>query len=111
MVWQKAMDFAAKVYQLTKRFPTEERFGLVSQLNRSSLSIPSNIAEGAGRDSKKEFSQFISVAMGSCFEAETQLLLSVKFGLVSEIEISELIKGSDEIQKMLTGLKKSLNSI
>ena len=110
IVWQKAMDFAERVYGLTKKFPAEEKFGLTSQLNRSAVSIASNIAEGAGRDSSKEFSQFLSVAMGSCFEAETQLLMARRFGFVKEDETQLLIEQTSEIQRMLTGLKKSLLS-
>ena len=108
LVWQKAMDFAERVYGLSKKFPAEEKFGLTSQLNRSSVSIASNIAEGAGRDSRKEFTQFLSVAMGSCFEAETQMLMASRFGFVKEEEIKLLIEQTSEIQRMLTGLKKSL---
>ncbi len=111
IVWQKTMDFAEKVYKYTKRFPSEEKFGLTSQLNRSSVSIPSNIAEGAGRESKKEFSQFLSVAMGSCFEAETQVLLANRFGFLSEVETKLLLEMSGEIQRMIAGLKKSLLNI
>jgi len=108
VVWQKAMDFAERVYQVTRRFPSEEKFGLTSQLNRSSVSIPSNIAEGAGRDSKKEFSQFLSIAMGSCFESETQILLAKRFGFINDQESSSLLESSAEIERMIAGLKKSL---
>lgn len=78
MVWQKAVDFALSVYETTKEFPVEERFGLVSQINRAVASIPSNIAEGAGRDSKNEFVHFLSIAKGSSYEVETQLILCRK---------------------------------
>ena len=86
----------------------EERFGLAAQLKRSAVSIPSNIAEGAGRESKKEFSQFLSISMGSCFEAETQLILANKIGIIPNEELNNLLQASDEIQKILVGLKKSL---
>ncbi|MBP9883831.1 MAG: four helix bundle protein [Chitinophagales bacterium] len=108
IVWQKAMDFAEQIYGLTKKFPAEEKYGLSSQLNRSAVSIASNIAEGAGRDSRKEFSQFLSVAFGSCFESETQILLASRFGFVKEEELQPLIEQASEIQRMITGLKKSL---
>ncbi len=111
LVWQKAMDFAENVYQLTKKFPNEEKFGLTSQLNRSAVSVASNIAEGAGRDSKKEFSQFLSVAMGSCFESETQILLAVRVGFVQNEETTFLLALSNEIQKMIVGLKKSFSPL
>ena len=107
-VWQKAMDFTGRVYQVTKKFPVEEKFGLISQLNRSAVSIASNIAEGAGRESKKEFSQFLSVAMGSCFEAETQVLLANRFGFINDDEMKILLEMSGEIQRMIAGLKKFL---
>ncbi|MEO6167669.1 MAG: four helix bundle protein [Chitinophagales bacterium] len=81
IVWQKAMDYVISVYEATRKFPAEEKFGLVSQINRAVVSIPSNIAEGAGRDSKKEFAHFLSIAKGSSYEVETQLMLSKKNGL------------------------------
>lgn len=108
IVWQKSMEFAQKVYLVTSKFPKEERFGLTAQLNRSAVSVPSNIAEGAGRESKKEFSQFLSISMGSCFEAETQLILANKIGFISVEETDNLLQASDEIQRIIVGLKKSL---
>jgi four helix bundle protein len=110
IVWQKSIEFAEKIYLVTKHFPMEERFGLAAQLKRSAVSIPSNIAEGAGRESKREFSQFLSISMGSCFEAETQLILANKIGMISNEELNNLLHASDEIQKILVGLKKSLVS-
>lgn len=109
VVWQKAMDFAEKIYGLTRKFPVEEKFGLTSQINRAVVSIASNIAEGAGRDSKREFSQFLSISMGSCFEAETQIMLAKRIGLMKEQEVQPLIELSSEIQRMISGLKKSLH--
>jgi four helix bundle protein len=76
-VWQLAMDFVAGIYELTKEFPDRERYCLISQLQRSAISIPSNIAEGHARDSTREFLHHISIAMGSLSEAETQILLSL----------------------------------
>ena len=107
-VWQKAMDLVVKVYEVTKKFPSEEKFALISQLTRSVVSIPSNIAEGAGRESKKEFSQFLSISLGSCFEAETQLILAFRLGYISIEELKSLSENFLEIQKMIFGLKKSL---
>ena len=108
IAWQKSIEFAEKIYLMTKQFPMEERFGLAAQLKRSAVSIPSNIAEGAGRESKKEFSQFLSISMGSCFEAETQLILANKIGIIPNEELNNLLQASDEIQKILVSLKKSL---
>lgn len=83
MVWQKSMDMTANVYQLTQKLPDKERYNLISQINRSAVSVPSNIAEGSGRNTKKEFAHFLSIALGSCFELETQLLLPTKINYLS----------------------------
>ena len=108
IVWKKAIEYTVKVYEMTKKFPAEEKFGLVGQINRAAVSIPSNVAEGAGRDSKKEFSQFLSIALGSAYEAETQLILACRLGFISNSELNILSDMSNEIQKMIVGLKKSL---
>jgi four helix bundle protein len=107
-VWKKAMDLVASIYELTDKFPTKEQFGLTSQINRCSVSIASNIAEGAGRNSKKEFNQFLGIAAGSLFELETQLLISSRVGYSKEEEIKSLVDSIGEIHKMLIGLKKTL---
>lgn len=75
-VWQKAVDFVVTIYEHTKAFPADERFGLTSQVRRAAVSIPSNIAEGAARQSNKEFIHFLTVAQGSCSEVETELLIA-----------------------------------
>ena len=108
IVWKKAIEYTVKVYEMTKKFPAEEKFGLVGQINRAAVSIPSNVAEGAGRDSRKEFSQFLSIALGSSYEAETQLILSCRLGFISNSELNILSDMSNEIQKMIVGSKKSL---
>jgi four helix bundle protein len=107
IVWKKAIEYTVKVYEMTKKFPAEEKFGLVRQVNRAAISIPSNVAEGAGRDSRKEFSQFLSIAPAS-YEAKTQLILSCTLGYISNSELNILSNMSNEIQKMIVGLKKSL---
>jgi four helix bundle protein len=81
-VWQEAMSLAKDVFVITRNFPSEEKFGLTSQINRCSVSVPSNIAEGAGRQSDKEFNQFLNIALGSSYELETQLLLSNDFNYI-----------------------------
>ena len=81
-VWQEAMSLAKDVFVITRNFPSEEKFGLTSQINRCSVSLPSNIAEGAGRQSDKEFNQFLNIALGSSYELETQLLLSNDFNYI-----------------------------
>jgi four helix bundle protein len=108
-VWKKGINFVTKIYKLTSKYPEEEKFGLVSQLKRASVSIPSNIAEGAARESKKEFCNFLSIAQGSASEVETQLIISNNLGFLDNKNFDELLKELTDIAKMLTGLKKSLN--
>lgn len=103
------MEVAKNTYLLTKTFPSDERYGLVSQMNRSSVSIPSNIAEGCGRKSAKEFYHFLNIALGSAFELETQLIFSFEFSFIKEEKFTNLSININEIQKMITGLQKSLN--
>ena len=105
-VWKKSMDLVVDVYKLMKQLPESEKYGLISQIKRSSISIPSNIAEGAGRASTKEFIRFLDIATGSLSELETQLLLLDKLGFCSpEENLNEEIQ---TIGKMLYGLKLSL---
>jgi len=104
-VWKKAMDLAAQVYSLTARFPKEELYGLTSQIRRSAVSIPSNIAEGAARHSRKEFIQFLHIASGSVAELETQLLLAIQMGFISG---DHVISHIEEVRKLLLGLLRSL---
>jgi four helix bundle protein len=106
-VWQESMNLAKDIFTLTKSFPTEEKYGLISQMNRCSISIPSNIAEGAGRNSEKEFNQFLGIALGSAFELETQLLLSNDFNYINKEQSELLTQKVCKIQKMLNDLKKS----
>jgi four helix bundle protein len=108
IVWQKSVDLAVDVYSLTKKFPSDERFGLISQLNRSAVSIPSNIAEGAGRNSKKEFNHFLGITVGSSFELETQLVISQKLNFIKEEQLEVILKNVHDIQYMTYGLKSSL---
>ena len=104
-VWKKAMDLAAQVYSLTAKFPKEELYGLTSQIRRSAVSIPSNIAEGAARHSRKEFIQFLHIASGSVAELETQLLLAIQIGLLSG---DHIISHVEEVRRLLLGLLRSL---
>lgn len=107
-VWQKAVDLATKVYQYTKNFPSEEKFGLTSQIRRSVVSISSNIAEGAGRKSKKEFKHFLNIAYGSASELETQLLIAQNLNFLDKNHYELLSESISEIQKMIYSLSKSL---
>ena len=104
-VWKKSMDLAAQVYSLTARFPKEELYGLTSQIRRSAVSIPSNIAEGAARHSRKEFIQFLHIASGSVAELETQLLLAIRMGFTPG---DSIISHVEEVRKLLLGLLRSL---
>jgi len=107
-VWRKSVDLVTEVYKLTASFPETEKFGLVSQIRRASVSIPSNIAEGAGRDTKKEFNNFLSIAQGSASELETQLIISEKLGYIEKQTLNIILKNLIDITKMIIGLKKSL---
>ncbi|WP_298480182.1 four helix bundle protein [uncultured Maribacter sp.] len=108
-IWQKAMDLVELIYELMKDMPADEIYGLTSQIKRCSISIPSNIAEGAGRNSKKEFKHFLSIANGSTTELETQILLTVRLGFVKEKEVEEILNLCTEIKKMNYALQKSLS--
>jgi four helix bundle protein len=109
LVWQKAMNLVEAVYRATRGFPSNERFGLMSQLQRSAVSVPSNIAEGHGRKSTGAFLQHLSIASGSVMELETQLQIANRLGYIGLDELSELLSTTDEIGKMLAGLQSSLN--
>ena len=100
-VWKKAMDLTAQVYSLTARFPKGELYGLTSQIRRSAVSIPSNIEEGAAKQSSKEFIDFPHIASGSVAELETQLLLATSMGFISR---DNLLPQTQEIRTMLLGL-------
>jgi four helix bundle protein len=105
LVWQKAVALAESVYLATRAFPKEELYGMASQLRRSAVSIPSNIAEGCARQSSKEFLHFLSIASGSTAELKTQLLIANRVQLVSSESYHELQGLSEEIARMLAGLR------
>ena len=97
IVWQKAMELAKLVYQVTKQFPDDERFGLTSQIRRAAVSVPSNIAEGQGRLTQGEFKQFLGHARGSVFEVETQAELANEFGFLAEQRAEKVIELTSSI--------------
>ena len=103
-VWQKSMTLVRRIYEITARYPEEERFGLVSQMRRCSVSIPSNIAEGYGRETERELSHFLFISLGSSNELETQLILSHSFQYVGEQDYLEIVDLNTEINKMLSSL-------
>ncbi len=106
-IWNKAIDLASEVYRATLNFPSEEKFGLTSQIRRCSVSIASNIAEGAGRNTNGEFRQFLGIANGSCYELQTQLILSNKLKLIDNEITNKLLSEIEEIQKMNFKLQES----
>lgn len=107
-VWKKSMDFVVKVYKMTEGFPSDERFGLTSQIRRASVSIPANIAEGAARESDKEFIRFLSIAQGSASEVETELLIANRLGFPSDENHVSARCALDEIGRMAMGLSNHL---
>ncbi|AXP81682.1 hypothetical protein CJ739_2609 [Mariniflexile rhizosphaerae] len=110
-VWQKSMELVEIVYKLTSTFPKEEKYGLTSQIQRSSISIPSNIAEGAGRNSDKEFRNFLGVANGSSNELSTQLILAIRIGYTNESDMEYIFNLLSEIQKMIFSLIKKFSNL
>lgn len=105
-VWKKSMDLVEEVYALSKFFPDDEKFGLTNQIRRASVSVPSNISEGAARKSDKEFIQFLYIALGSLSELETQYLIAVRLKYIIEnIEIENKI---NEVKRMIVGLRNYL---
>ncbi|MBU1345484.1 MAG: four helix bundle protein [Alphaproteobacteria bacterium] len=107
-VWKSAMDWTEAVYEATSHWPSDERFGLISQVRRAAVSVPSNIAEGAARRSTGEFVQFLGMARGSLAEVETQLMLARRFGYTPDSDIHALLGGGEEISRMLVALIASL---
>ena len=110
LVWQKAMDLAEQCYQATKTFPSEERFGLTSQIRRAAVSVAANIAEGQGRSHTKEFLNHLSMARGSLMELETLLQLSQRVGYLPMESLGPLLALSAEVSRMSTGLRQKLEA-
>lgn len=107
-VWQKAIDLVQKIYELTKNFPSIENYGLTNQMRRAAISVPANISEGAARQTKKEFIQFLHMAQGSLSELDTHLEIAKRLGYCKGGFVEELPTLMNDIDKMLTGLIKSL---
>ena len=99
--WQLSRVFCKDIYLITKSFPSDEKFGLTSQLRRASVSIPSNIAEGASRVSNKDFARFLRISLGSCYEIETQLLISCDLDFIKKEELEKIQHTLDQIIKMM----------
>ncbi|MFO0889272.1 MAG: four helix bundle protein [Isosphaeraceae bacterium] len=109
IVWQKAMDLVARVYEVSESFPRREMFGLTNQLRRAAVSVPSNIAEGQGRHSTRDFLRHLSIARGSLQEVETQILIAARLNYLTETAIAELLERTAEASRLMSGLSTSLS--
>lgn len=104
------MSLVKDVYLLTEKFPKQEVYGLASQMNRSAISIPSNIAEGSGRNSNKDFQRFLDISISSSFELETQILLAKELRFITDEQLNLILEKLAEVQKMIFGFQKTLNT-
>jgi len=109
-VWQKSVDLAVKIYQITAEFPVSEKFGMTSQIRRAGVSIPSNIAEGTAKSSSKSFSNSLEISLGESFELETQMIIAERVSLISNETAQQLEMDISEVQKMIIGFKAKLNT-
>ena len=110
-IWKKSRSFCSEIYTVTASFPNEEKFGLTNQLRRASVSVPSNIAEGSSRNSNKDFSRFLEIAIGSCYEMETQILIATDLGFLNSQNLEFLSSKLGEIIKMISKFRSSLKII
>lgn len=109
LIWQKAMILVTNTYQITKNFPKEEIYGLTSQIRRCSVSIPSNIAEGFGRPSNKEFARFLNISMSSLFEYQTQIEIAININYITDEDFKTLFENSRELEAMLASFIRKIN--
>jgi len=109
VVWQKSMALVTEIYKQTKSFPKDETYGLISQMRRCAVSIPSNIAEGYGRNSTMDYIRFLRVAAGSLYELQTQIEIAFNLCYLSKVELDKMYESSREIERMLSSLTKKLN--
>ena len=107
-VWEKGINLVVGIYETSKSFPQEGLYGLTSQIRRSAISIPSNIAEGSGRNSDKDFNRFLDISLGSSFELETQIIIAHELKFLADKDFTNLREQVQEQQKMITGLQKKL---
>ncbi len=106
-IWQRGIELSVMIYEISNNFPSEERYGLCSQLRRAGVSVPSNIAEGSSRNSPKEFIHYLSIASGSCAEVETQLEIAKRLGFVNEEQLTTPLTETREIKKMIHSFSSS----
>ncbi|WP_229664730.1 four helix bundle protein [Christiangramia forsetii] len=109
-IWKQSRVFCKDIYIVIANFPKSEKFGLISQLRRASVSIPSNISEGTSRISSKDFSRYLEMAMGSCYEVETQILLSNDLGFLKDTELIALQEKLTSIIKMISKFRSTINA-
>ena len=107
-IWKRSRKFCSEIYQVTSRFPSDEKFGLTNQLKRAAVSVPSNIAEGSSRNSNKDFSRFLEIAIGSAYEIETQILIASDLGFITITESEKLVNELAEIVKMISRFRSTL---
>jgi len=110
LVWQKSMDLVVACYEITKKFPSQEMYGLVSQIRRAAVSIPANIAEGHGRKHRGDFLHHLSIARGSLLELETHFLIAARLGYLQPPEVENILRLTDELGRMVSGLIQKLRS-
>jgi four helix bundle protein len=107
-IWIKSVDFVTEIYKVTNTFPSNERFGLVSQLQRAAVSVPTNISEGSAKSSNKDFARFLEISLGSTCELETELLISLNLSYIDLEKYNQLQEELVELQKMIIGFKEKL---
>ncbi len=108
-IWQRSMELVKDIYLITKSFPKDEKFELVSQIKRATVSIPSNIAEGSGRGTSKDFRRFLAISLSSAYELETQIILSNILGFINDEDFNKVVAEINEIQKIIFSFRKSLS--
>ena len=108
LIWQRAMKLAQAIYSATATFPAAEMYGLTSQIRRSAISVPFNIAEGHGRENEGDFRRFLAIARGSLAELQTQLILSGELGFIDQKSIAPLLENTEEVARMIRGMQKNL---
>ena len=107
-MWQKGIEIVKDIYMLTSKFPKEEIYGLTAQMRRSAISIPSNIAEGFKRSFPKEYKQFLHISLGSAAELETQLVIAIELGFISDDELNDMSEKLDHVSKMMSSLLRKI---
>jgi four helix bundle protein len=108
-IWQRSMELATLVYEISTTFPKEEKYGLISQIRSCAVSVPSNISEGAGRATKKQFQHFLEFSMGSCNELQTQIELAYRFKYITKEDLDRILDEALQVYKMILSFYNSLD--